>query len=146
MKHSIAHKNAVEIDLLQFYFQFPCKVCKNVDNWFVKPICFATPNGVATHSLRSPDINYLWEKKQKVCLRCSDILKAHQSKLKQEFAINEKFRCRIFWVKNGLSSFTSINLTAVSEFHIANTYRLHSTEIPINMREHHEIPPPYTVI
>ena len=26
--------------------------------WFVKPICFATPNGVATHSLRSPDLDY----------------------------------------------------------------------------------------
>jgi len=31
-------------------------VNKNIYNWFVKPICFAAPNGVATHSLTSPVI------------------------------------------------------------------------------------------
>jgi len=29
-------------------------VYENTYTWFVKPICFATPNGVATRSLRSP--------------------------------------------------------------------------------------------
>ena len=29
-------------------------VYKNIYVWFVKTICSATPNGVATHSLRSP--------------------------------------------------------------------------------------------
>jgi len=57
----IALKNAVEMDSVQAYFRFSCKVHKIFYIWFVKPICFATPklhigttNGVATHSLRSP--------------------------------------------------------------------------------------------
>jgi len=32
-------------------------VYENIYIWFVKPICFATPNGVVTHSLRSPDLD-----------------------------------------------------------------------------------------
>jgi len=58
MKHDIASKNAVEIDSLQAYFWFSCKVCKHFYFWFVKAICFATPKlHFATHSLRSPGLN-----------------------------------------------------------------------------------------
>jgi len=47
MKHGIAPKNTVEIDLLKAYFWFSCKAYKNVYYWFVKPIRFATPNYIS---------------------------------------------------------------------------------------------------
>ena len=58
MKRGIAPKNAVEIDSLQAYFQFSCKVYKKVSNWFAELICFATPKlHFATHSLRIPGLD-----------------------------------------------------------------------------------------
>jgi len=63
MKHGIAPKNAVETDSMKLYFWFCCKAYKNFSIWFVKPLCFATPklhfatpNGIATPSLRSPGL------------------------------------------------------------------------------------------
>ena len=64
MKHGIASENAVEINSLQTYFCFSCKVYKTYYTWLAKPICFVTPklhfttpNGVVTHSLRNPDLD-----------------------------------------------------------------------------------------
>jgi len=64
MKHGIASENAVEINSVQAYFCFSCKVYKTYYIWLVKSICFVTPklhfttpNGVVTHSLRNPDLD-----------------------------------------------------------------------------------------
>jgi len=51
MKHGIAHKNEIEIDSRQPTFNFLVEITKTFI-WVVKPICFATKFGVATHGLR----------------------------------------------------------------------------------------------
>jgi len=59
-KYGVAPKNALEIISLLAYFQFYIKSSKTFLFWFVKPICFATPNlHFPTHSWRRPVLNDL---------------------------------------------------------------------------------------